>query len=109
MTSFRSDRLSVLLKKTLADIINRDFDPEGALITITEVDLDQSQSHAKVGVSIMPKEKTEFIMKKIKSWQGNFQNQLIKKLKMRYVPRIDFFSDEGPDNAARIEKLLNNS
>jgi len=108
MSSYRSARLVVILKKTLGEVLSREFSYEGALVTITEVQLNKTEEKADVGLSIIPETKAPEVLKILKSLQGRLQRILIKKMNLRFVPRIEFVLDEGLSNAARVDKLLDN-
>lgn len=104
--NFRPLRVGKLLREELSKIVNREIDPRGALITITEVVVDGKLERAIVNVSVIPSSAGEERMKELHALQGRFQHLLMKKVQIRPFPRIEFKLDRGIEDAARVEKLL---
>lgn len=49
----RLDRVNELLRREISAVIQRDFEWNGALVTVSEVDVTQDLKEAKVFVSIL--------------------------------------------------------
>lgn len=103
---FRDQRAGQLIRDELSKIITRDVEINGALMTITEVDVDKKLETAKVRISVLPPSKTKEVFDLLNKAHFNLQNALFKKLNMRPTPRIQFEIDRGLENAAEVEKLL---
>ncbi len=104
--NFRPLRVSKLLREELNKIVNREIDPRGALITITEVVVDSKLEHAIVNVSVIPSSAAEKRIGELHALQGRLQHLLMKKVRIKPFPRIEFKLDRGIEDAARVEKLL---
>lgn len=103
MKTHRPLRLGSLIREELGQFILRNMEFPGALVTITEVDVDGKIEHARVKVSVLPFTKSEEVLKVLKHSQGELQYKLNHKLNLRPMPRISFVLDAGPAHAAKIE------
>lgn len=101
----RPERVASLIREELALIIARELEFP-ALVTLTEVEVNKKLETAKVGVTVYPSEQDEECLAVLKRAQGEMQHLLNRKLNIKPMPRIDFFLDHGPENAARVEKKL---
>ena len=104
--NYRPLRVGKLLREELAILIEKEIELDGALATITEVEVDKKLEHAKVRLSILPSKAAEQGIKIFHSAQGHLQYLLMKKLNIKPMPRIEFVLDYGPEHAAKVEKIL---
>lgn len=74
-------------------MLTRGFHVDGALVTITTVDVDEDLLHARVKLGIIPGEKAAEVMIGLERVRGKFQHQLVKKLRIKHVPHIAFEVD----------------
>lgn len=100
----RPERMSELIKEEVSEMILREIEFDGALVTVTKVDVSKDVEHAKIGVSVIPHTKEEFVIGILKKFEGRLQHELNRKLNMRPTPYIIFELDHGPEYAAQIEK-----
>jgi len=105
MKFFRSERVSKLIREQLAVIILREVE-FGALVTITEVEVDKKLEHAKVLLSVLPASKEKSVLAALTRDAGHLQHVLFKKINIKPMPRIAFALDHGLANAAKVEKAL---
>jgi ribosome-binding factor A len=106
MRFFRSERVSKLIREELGKIMVRETEFPGALVTITEVEVDKKLDHAKVNVSVIPSEFGAPALTELGKRAGYLQHLLVKKINIKPMPRISFALDRGPENAALVEKLF---
>ena len=106
MPKNRIPRVNALIRKEVNQIILRDFDFSGVLVTITQVAVSGNLFEAKIFVSVMPEEKTSRIMVILKKNIYDIQQNLNKRLRMRPVPRIEFVEEKQTKSAGRVEQLL---
>ncbi len=99
-------RVSNLIRDELSNLLLREVETPGALLTITEVDVDPKLDGAKVKVSVLPAGKALGALAELKRRRGELQHLLNHKLNIKPMPRIDFELDRGPEKAADIEKIL---
>jgi ribosome-binding factor A len=102
----RAERLNKLLLKELGTILSKEVDVSGALITLTDIKISRDYTSAEANVSVIPSEKTDEAMQELARQKKQIQHLLLKKLRMRRPPDINFRADYGMEKAATIEKLL---
>lgn len=103
---YRPLRVGDLIQKELSEIIQREFEFEGVLITLSSVEVDKKMERALVNVSVIPSDKLEEVVKALEKAQGFLYHLLFKKLNIKPMPHLMFRPDKGFENAARIEKAL---
>jgi ribosome-binding factor A len=106
MRFHRPERVGSLIREELSQLILREAEFPGALITITDVVVDKKMDNAKVKISALPLERAPGALKVLNSMIGNLQHLLNKKMNIRPMPRISFEIDGGLENAAKVEKAL---
>ena len=104
--NFRNLRVANLIRDELSEIILRELEFSGALLTITEVKSDKKLEGAEVRVSVIPSQKSTEVLSELNSKAGFLQHLLNKKLNIKPMPRIRFEIDPGPEKAAKVEKIL---
>jgi ribosome-binding factor A len=102
----RIKRINQLMKERIADILEKEISFDNTLITVQNVDTSKDLKYAKIGISIMPFEKSEEILKFLKKQTLNIQKELNKTIKIKFIPKIKFEIDRGEEKADRIEKIL---
>jgi ribosome-binding factor A len=106
--SERLPKVNELIQQQLAAILSRDFEtPEGVLITITRVTVSRDLRFAKVYVSVLPDEQSEKVITLISRATPSLQASLGEAIVLRSTPKLRFFSDTTPREAADIDTLLN--
>lgn len=97
------------MTQEINNIMLRDFEPpQGCLITISKTETAADLKHAKVFVSVLPESKAGTALTALRKNAGHIQGVLNKKLKMKYVPRIDWEFDETNIKLAAIDEALKN-
>ncbi|MCD6442283.1 30S ribosome-binding factor RbfA [bacterium] len=92
MSSLRQKKVNELIRRELSKIIVREFEaPENSLVTITDVDTSPDLLSAKVSVSIFPISQARKTFGSLHKMAGFFQRLLNRRLKMKLIPRIDFY------------------
>ncbi len=107
----RSDRVADVLQKEIADIVFRRVkDPRVANITVTGIDVTPDLKQARVFFCVMTgaaDEKTkEEVSSGLDNAKGFIRQELGKRLRMRYVPQLDFHYDTSFEYGDKIERLL---
>ncbi len=106
MRFYRSERVESLIQQQLGDIITRELEFDGALVTIMTVEADRKLEHADVRVSVVPEAKGPAALGTLGREAGRLQHLLMKKINIKPMPRIVFTLEVGAVNAARVEKVL---
>ncbi|MCA1778534.1 MAG: 30S ribosome-binding factor RbfA [Xanthomonadaceae bacterium] len=103
----RSDRVSGLLRRELADILRREIEPElPSLISLTDVEVARDLSHARVYISVLEIEKAPEVMRVLVEAIPSIRHQLAGRVKLRIVPTLKFLHDTSSESGQRIEQLL---
>ena len=102
----RPQRVAEIMRDQLSLLIARELEFPGALVTITEISVDNDLGGAKVGISVWPAEKKEEVLGLLKEERGRLQHLLIRNLEMQHVPELMFRIDTGPESAAGVEKAF---
>ncbi len=106
----RSQRVSDLLRKEIADIIiYRLKDPRIGFITVTGVDVTDDIKMARVYVSVFHPEEKNSTLEILNSAKSFIRSELSKRLRMKFIPSIEFRLDTSIEYGNRIEKLLKES
>lgn len=98
-----------MIREELSRMILRDVElPAYALATITEVAVDKKLEGARVEVSVIPSTAAaeKAVLAELTARAGYLQHLLLKKINIKPMPRIFFVIDHGLENAAKVEKLL---
>lgn len=104
--SNRIEKVNSLLEQEIGKIILKDFNFEGAMVTLTHVDAAANLIEAKVYISVFPEDKSEEVLKILGKEVYDIQQKINKKLNMRPIPKIIFVKDKKIEEAAKIESLL---
>lgn len=103
---YRKERLSNIIGEELSKLIIRELEFDGALVTITDVEISQDADFADVKFSVLPSAKAKEVSKIFDQHAGHLQRLLIKRLSMRSIPYIRFAYDPGLEKAQKVEKIL---
>ena len=95
------------IKKDLAEIFEEINWRPASLVTVTEVNLSSLLDQARVSVGVFPSQYGKETLKKIETQKGQIKKELAQKIRVKKMPEVNFYLDDGPEKAARIEKILN--
>jgi len=107
--SIRTKKLASVIKRDLGEIIQRDYQPTGALITITNVLVTDDLSIAKIYLSVLaPGHDEETVFKHIDTHQDEIRYDLASRIRhqVRRIPELLFFHDDTPEYVNKIEALF---
>ncbi|MCS7215451.1 MAG: 30S ribosome-binding factor RbfA [Thermodesulfovibrio sp.] len=103
----RSQRLRVLLKEEVAEIIlHKIKDPRLGFITVTDVELSEDLRVAKVFISVLKTEDRKLTLQILNDAKGFIRNEVAKRLRIKVIPTFEFLFDESIDRGFRIDQLL---
>jgi ribosome-binding factor A len=103
----RSQRVSDLLREEIADIIFFKLkDPRIGFLTVTGVDVTDDLKIAVVYVSILKEEEKQSTLDILNAAKSFIRAELSKRLKMKFIPTVDFRLDTSIEYGNRIEQLL---
>ncbi len=107
--SIRVERLGALIKKDLGEIIQREFQPEGTFVTVTNVRVTPDLSIAKVYLSVFaPGRDKEVVYEFIDERVTQIRYKLASRIKnqVRKIPELHFFADDTAEYVNKMENLF---
>lgn len=107
--SHRIERVNQLIRHEISELLRRDVkDPRlGCFISVTRVDTSADLKYAKVFVShFCAEEQKKEVVDALTSASGFLRSELIKRLRMRYVPELSFYWDDSIERGAHVLELL---
>ncbi len=103
----RSTRLSLLIKEEIADIIMRRIkDPRIGFVTVTDVEMTEDLKIARVFISILKEEEPGLSMDIINAAKGMIRVELSKRIRVKFIPSLEFRTDSSIETGSRIDQLL---
>lgn len=103
--SFRVERLGETIKRDLGEIIQREYQPEGTFVTVTNVRITPDLSIAKVYISVFaPGRDNQVVYEYIDEHVTQIRHSLAQKIRnqVRKIPELHFYVD---DTAAYVNKM----
>ena len=103
--SRRTERVNVLLRQQLSEIIARDMnDPRLAhIITIVNVGVSRDLKHAKVFTSVLGKpEERKAAVETLNNASGFMRRELIARLSMKTIPFLSFIQDDSIEQGSHL-------
>jgi len=105
--SRRIHRVNDLIQEVANEVMRQVKDPavEGALITITSVNVSPDMSSARLYVTVMGKPVAE-VVEGLNRASGFFRREITRQVSLKRVPAIQFLYDDTLDHAMKVQKLL---
>ena len=107
-SSLRMKRINDRMKQVLSTILlGKIEDPRLSGVIVTDVNVDRELDYANIYVSaIEGHERTDEVMEALHHARGFLRYEISQEIDLRVTPRLGFFWDPTPENAAIIESLL---
>ena len=104
----RTDRVSDVLKRDVADILSREVkDPRLRFVTVTHVRVSKDLRDAKIFfTTLVEGEERAAVLQGLKKAAGFVQRKLGGRLQMRNVPHLSFEYDTAVEYGSRMESIL---
>jgi ribosome-binding factor A len=103
----RSERVGDLIREEVADLIMYKLkDPRIGFVTVTGVEMTADLKLARVFVSIMKEEERELTLEILNSSKNFIRLNLSKRLRMKFIPAIEFRLDTSVEYGFKIDRLL---
>ncbi|MBI3592620.1 MAG: 30S ribosome-binding factor RbfA [Nitrospirae bacterium] len=103
----RSQRLSILLREEIADIImKRVKDPRLGFVTVTDVELSEDLKIARVFISVLKEEDKDVTLEILNSAKGLVRSEVSKRVRTKFIPTVEFRIDKSIEQGGRIDRLL---
>ena len=103
----RSQRVSDLIREEVADIVMYKLkDPRIGFVTVTGVDMSADLKTAKVFISALRPEERDSTVEVLNESKKFIRSLLAKRLKMKFIPTLEFRLDTSIDYGFKIDRLL---
>lgn len=103
----REQRIKGLIEKNVSEIIRFEMkDPGLGFITVTDAEVSNDFSYAKIFVSFMGSDNKEEQLARLNKAKGFIRTGLAKRLDIRKTPELTFVYDDTLDKAMHLEELL---
>ena len=110
-TSVRLLKVGERVRHVLSEILMRgqvhDETIAAHLVSITEVRMSPDLRQARVYLKPLLGADENEVLKAMRQNTAFFQREVAQRLGLKFAPRLKFMADESFDEAARIERLLN--
>ena len=106
--AYRKEKLEELIRRVVSELIMKDIkDPRIGFVTITGVDLSKDFSVAKIGISIIgtPRDLRK-TLEGLNSAIGYIQHKVGKSIRIKSIPRIEFFLDASVSQGVEMVNLI---
>lgn len=109
MPSLRHQRVRELLKRTVGDILRREFNPEEfGLVSVNDVGVANNLQSATVFVSVLGSEEQKHLAEsRLRKEHSRIQYQLGQEVVLRYTPKIKFEVGDPIAEGDRVLSILN--
>ena len=99
-------RVNEVVKRELSLMLTRDLTFDGALVTVSQVDVTPDLKNAHVYVSVLGSHDRPLVMEKLELNRTVLQTELAKKVVLKYTPHLVFHLDDSIERGARVFQLL---
>jgi ribosome-binding factor A len=104
MSKRRLEKVNSLLRQLTAEYLAKKIN--SCLLTITRVETSNDLKSAKIFISIFPENKEKEILEFLKSKVGELRKFIGLKIKMKFLPILEFKIDQGEKAKKKIEEIL---
>ena len=110
MSSQRPGRVQEAIRQEVSLIIQNEIkDPRIGFITVTKVELTPDLRYARIYFSVLGEDKDKHLaLKGLDNAKGYIKGVLSDKIKLRYMPDIEFKIDESLEHTKHIYDILEN-
>ncbi|HVJ46814.1 MAG TPA: 30S ribosome-binding factor RbfA [Luteolibacter sp.] len=103
--SRRLDRVNELLRREIGSILQKDYEWNGKLVTVAEVEVTQDLKEAKVWISVLGGA-AQPVMEKLNKQHGDIQKKVMKRVVLKTTPVLAFRHDASAIRGVEIVNLL---
>lgn len=109
--SRRTERVEKLIKEEVSLIFLHQLndkmqDEDLGFITITDVKISPDLKIAKIYLSVLDRDKRDYVLERIKLKTGYIRSLLASRIRIKFIPEIKFFIDDTLDYVEKIEGLI---
>ena len=103
--SRRIDRVNELLRREISTVIQRDYEWEGKMITVSAVEVTQDLKEGRVWIGVIGGG-AEPVIEKLNRAHGAIQAAVMKRVVLKSTPVLRFKHDDSAVRGVEIVNLL---
>lgn len=94
------------MREILAEELMRIDDDDTAFVTVTEVEVDNELTRAKVFLMGPDDDTANDYVGAVEAHMGRLRKAISRRANLRHTPRLEFFADPGVQSGARVDEIL---
>lgn len=107
MKSLKSKKIGSLFVREISEIILEDIkDPHIKFVTITDCDISNDLSFAKVYFTVLNREYKESTLEALNKASNYIEREVAKRVEIRKMPQISFHYDNSIEYGEHIEEKI---
>jgi ribosome-binding factor A len=103
--SRRLDRVNELLRREIGNVIQKDFEWHGKLVTVSDVEVTQDLKEGKVWIGVLGGAAGP-VIEKLNKNHGSIQYKVMKRVVLKSTPVLRFDHDASAVRGVEIVNLL---
>ncbi|MEI6177453.1 MAG: 30S ribosome-binding factor RbfA [Verrucomicrobiota bacterium] len=103
--SRRLDRVNELLRREIGNVIQKDYEWHGKLVTVSDVEITQDLKEGKVWTSVLGGDAGP-VIDKLNRDHGSIQGKVMKRVVLKSTPVLRFHHDSSAVRGVEIVNLL---
>jgi len=103
--SRRLDRVNELLRREIGNVIQKDFEWHGKLVTVSDVEVTQDLKEGKVWIGVLGGDAGP-VIEKLNKNHGSIQHKVMKRVVLKSTPVLHFSHDASAVRGVEIVNLL---
>lgn len=103
--SLRLTRVNELLKREIGNVVQRDYEWKGALVTVNAVEVTQDLKEAKVWIGVLAGNFMP-VLERLNKEHGAIQRKVMKRVVLKSTPVLSFRHDGSAERGVEIVNLL---
>jgi ribosome-binding factor A len=103
--SRRTDRVNELLRREIGQVIQKDYEWHGKLVTVSDVEVTQDLKEGKVWIGVLGGD-AKPIIDKLNRDHGSIQSKVMKRVVLKSTPVLHFRHDSSAVRGVDIVNLL---
>ncbi|MGC4014113.1 MAG: 30S ribosome-binding factor RbfA [Luteolibacter sp.] len=103
--SKRLDRVNELLRREISAVVQKDYEWNGKLVTVNDVEVTQDLKEGKVWIGVLGGSH-EPVIEKLNHDHGAIQSKIMKRIVLKSTPVLRFRFDGSAERGVDIVNLL---
>ena len=103
--SNRLERVNELMRRELGQVIQRDYEWHGKLVTVSAVEVTQDLKEAKVWISVLGGD-AQSVIDRLNREHGSLQKKVMRRVVLKSTPVMHFRHDASAARGVEIVNLL---